>query len=482
MNAADFAALLPIIVLAATSVIVMLVIAFHRSHRAAAFMTLAGMLIAFVTIFRAAAVEPCRVTALIVVDAYALFYMGLLIAASFVTAVLAYDYFRRRDGVNEEFYLLLLLATTGAAVLAASSHFVSLFLGLEMLSVSLYAMIAYQRGKERGDEAGLKYLVLAATASSFILFGMAVVYARAGAMELVQIARTAAGMKDGAVFITGLVMIIVGIAFKLALAPFHMWTPDVYEGAPAPVSAFIATVSKGAVFALLLRSFIVMNIHDAPVLVGLFAALAVASMLIGNILALFQRNVKRLLAYSSIAHLGYALVAALAGGALSATAVSYYLVAYFVTILGAFGIVSVVSKGGEGEEEAEMLEDYQGLAWRRPWLAGGFTALLLSLAGIPLTAGFIGKFYVIAAGARSALWTLLIVLAVSSAIGLYYYLRVIAALYARVPEERGYAGILPFISFTGGVVLAVLIAALIVLGIYPSPLIALLQTTVARLM
>lgn len=479
MSAADLTALLPLIVLAATPVVVMVVIAFHRSHRVTALITLAGMATAFGMLRQAAAAGPRRVTALLVIDAYALFYVGLILAAGIITALLAYEYFRRRDGAPDEFYILLLIATAGAAVLAASSHFASLFLGFEMLSVSLYAMIAYQRARERSDEAGLKYLILAGTSSSFLLFGMALVYARTGTMEFTGIAGSAAAMQGEAVFISGLIMIIVGIGFKLALVPFHLWTPDVYEGAPAPVSAFIATVSKGAVFALLLRLFAVMDIHDSPVLTAIFALLAAASMLIGNILALFQHNVKRLLAYSSIAQLGYALVAAIPGGALSATAVSYYLAAYFITILGAFGIVSLLS-GGEGE--AEMIEEYQGLAWRRPWTAGSLTALLLSLAGIPLTAGFIGKFYVVAAGARSALWPLLIVLVISSAIGLFYYLRVIAALYARVPEERERAGIAPFLSLTGSAVLILLITALIVLGIHPSPLIALLETTVARLM
>ena len=190
--------------------------------------------------------------------------------------------------------------------------------------------------------------------------------------------------------LVGVGLIIVGFSFKLALVPFHLWTPDVYQGAPAPVTAFVATVSKGAMFALLVRYFSVVDLRSHHALVIVFTLLAIASMVVGNLLALLQHNVKRLLAYSSIAHLGYLLVAFLASSVLATTAVTFYLVAYFVTTLGAFGVVTVLSTG---EREAESLDDYRGLVVRRPWLAALFTAMLLSLAGIPLTAGFVGKFY-----------------------------------------------------------------------------------------
>src|SRR5208282_6100603 len=205
-----------------------------------------------------------------------------------------------RPGRHDEYYVLLLIATMGSAVLAASSHFVSFFLGLELLSVSLYALIAYQRYDERGNEAGLKYLVLAAVSSSFLLFGMALVYSQMGTMQFALIAERAAPSASSLVLLTGLSLLIVVIIFKLALVPFHMWTPDVYEGAPAPVGAFIATVSKGAVFALLLRYFTRLSIHDFPSIFIVFTTIAIASMFTGNLLALRQNNVKRILAYSSI--------------------------------------------------------------------------------------------------------------------------------------------------------------------------------------
>ncbi len=478
MSLADLAVLLPIIVLAAASVMVMIIIAFYRSHKLTVTLTLAGLVISFVMLLAEAPMLPRQVTPLIILDRYAFFFMGLIMAASFFVTVLSYGYLKDRPGRHDEYYVLLLIATLGSAVLAASSHFATFFLGLELLSVSLYALIAYQRFDERGNEAGLKYLVLAAASSSFLLFGMALVYAQTGTMQFALIAERAAASASSLLLLTGLALIIVGIGFKLALVPFHMWTPDVYEGAPAPVSAFIATVSKGAVFALLLRYFSRLSFHDFPAIFIVFTTIAIASMFIGNLLALGQNNVKRILAYSSIAHLGYTLIGFLAGGAMAVTAVSYYLAAYFVTILGAFGIISVLSSK---EGDADALDEYRGMAWRRPWLAGMFTLVLLSLAGIPLTAGFSGKFFVIAAGAGSTLWLLLVALAISSSIGIYYYLRIITVLYAPIPAGQGLPAAGPMLSLAGGVALAALALLLIWLGVSPAQLLGLIKGTAAKL-
>src|SRR5262249_20378764 len=215
------------------------------------------------------------------------------------------------------------------------------------------------------------------------------------------------GSAHSALLLAGFAMLLVGVGYKLALVPFHMWTPDVYQGAPAPVTAFLATVSKGAMFALLLRYFTPIDVYAYRPLFLVFSLIAIASMLVGNLLALSQPNVKRLLAYSSIAHLGYLLVAFLASRAMAGTAVAFYLVAYFIASLGAFGIITVLSNGAR---EAESIDAYRGLFWQHPWLAGIFTAMLLSLAGIPITAGFVGKFYVVAAGVGTSLWLLVILM------------------------------------------------------------------------
>jgi NADH-quinone oxidoreductase subunit N len=334
-------------------------------------------------------------------------------------------------------------------------------------------MIAYLRTRALPLEAGLKYLVLAAVSSAFLLFGIALIYASLGTMELSRMATTLPGSSfDRRLVFSGLAMLITGLGFKLAVVPFHLWTPDVYQGAPVPVTAYIATVSKGAVFAALLRYFLGARLVEIPSIFVLFSTIAVVSMIAGNLLALLQQNLKRILAYSSIAHLGYLLVAFLAGGSLAVVAVTFYLAAYFVTMLGAFGVVSILSNG---DREPATLATYRGLFWRRPVLAAVFTAMLLSLAGIPLTAGFIAKFYVIAAGASSARWALVLVLAITSGIGLYYYLRVVVALYSQperlVPAE-------PSLGPVPRLLLAVLTSLLLWFGVFPGALLRLIRDVV----
>ncbi len=500
MSSAEILSALPLIVVAASSVAVMLVIAFYRDHGLAALATLAGLAVSFASIFVAAPYAPENVTGLLVIDGYALFFMGLIFAGAFVVAMLSFGYLKMKpQAEREEFYLLLLLSATGAGVLAASTHFASFFLGLETMSVSLYALISYPKS-ERAVEAGVKYLVLAAVSSAFLLFGMALVYARLGTLGFSGIASAGIGAYAGKdpVFLGALALIAAGVGFKLAVAPFHMWTPDVYEGAPAPVAAYVATVSKGAVFALFLRYFNSVDIHQSSSLVLAIAVISIGSMFIGNLLALLQDNVKRILAYSSIAHLGYLLVAFLAAGALRVTAVAYYLVSYFITMLGAFGVISVLAGGGSGEHmEMEDLEDYRGLSLRHPVIAAVFSAMLFSLAGIPLTAGFVGKFYVMAAGAGSALWTLLVALAVNSAIGLFYYVRVIVRMYSGAEAGREYGGeaqavdvqsaggpalAKAAIPLGGALALTGLTLGLVWFGVYPPTLLYIIRSAVHSLM
>jgi NADH-quinone oxidoreductase subunit N len=472
----DLVLLFPILVLAVATVGLLLVIAFFRSHKLTAGLTLVGLALALVSLPFVSVRGPHQVTALLRVDDYSLFYTGLILAATFIVVALSYPYLEKHQGHHEEFYVLLLLAALGSSVLVSSSHFASFFLGLEILSVSIYALAAYLRVDLRGIEAGMKYLILAGASSAFLLFGMALVYAQTGTMEFARMATP--GSPQNALLLTGLGMLVIGIGFKLALVPFHMWTPDVYEGAPAPVSAFIATVSKGAVFAFLLRYFNQVDVHAFNSLFVVFAVIALASMFMGNLLALLQKNVKRLLAYSSIAHLGYLLVAFLVSGSYAAMAVTFYLAAYFVTTLTAFGTVSVLSGP---DSDADLSDDYLGLFWRQPWLAGVFTAALLSLAGIPLTAGFVGKFYILSVGVGSALWLLVIGLVMSSAIGLYYYLRLIATMYLEpLPARQESAPVSSWPS-GGSLALAVLAVLLVWWGIYPTALITMVQRMVAGL-
>ena len=485
MKAGDLLTISPLIALTLAPVVVMLAAAFRRSHTLAFVLTLCGLVTTFGLLFVSASRTSRVVTPLISMDAYTLFFIGLITAATAVVVVLSRGYLKRLPLHPEEYYVLLLTATLGGAALVASTQFASFFLGLEILSVSLYSLIVYPVFRAQAVEAAVKYLVLAGATSAFLIFGMALVYAEGGTMTAAGVSRLIAGLgSESAVITVGVVMILVGVGFKLAVVPFHMWTPDVYEGAPAPVTAYVATVSKGAVFALLLRYMLPVSSDTSSTLFLALAAVAIASMLAGNLLALRQDNVKRILAYSSIAHLGYLLVAFLASGERAGVAVGFYLVAYFATSLVAFGVVTVLSSG---ERDADLMLDYRGLGARRPWLAAIFTVALLSLAGMPLTMGFIGKFLIVAAGGGAALWALVVVLVLSSTIGLYYYTRLIVAMYVRRPEELEPAGAGPAVRLAaaGGAasiaVMAVLTVVLVVFGVYPSPLMRLVEHAVSVL-
>lgn len=471
-------ALCPLLVIAITALSVLLVATFSCQHRLAAGVTLGGFLLAFATLFLSASFAPQLLTTLLILDQFSLFYMALLLGASISVTVFSYHYLETWDGTQAEFYLLLLLATLGATVLVASNHFVSLFLGLELLTVALYGLIAYLRTSLPGLEAGLKYLLLAAASSAFLLFGMALIYAALGTMEFVRMATLIRTGPDLLV-LAGFALVVTGVGFKLALVPFHMWTPDVYEGAPAPVTAFIATVSKGAIVALLLRYCVQAGGYSYTSVFLVFSILATVSMFTGNLLALRQENVKRLLAYSSIAQVGYLLVALLAARSNpSGEAVTYYVLAYVTTILGAFGTIAVLS---HHQHEWTLLDEYRGLFWRQPWLASVFAVMFLSLAGIPLTAGFVGKFYVLSAGVTAALWVLVGVVVVNSAIGLFYYLRVTVTLFMPLSEGQKTSPRLPPVPVAGGITLAVLTFIVLWLGVYPAPVMRLIQTSVASL-
>lgn len=467
MNSTDLVACLPMIAVAATAICLMLIVAFYRNHRLAVGVTAIGLLAGLAALWPAWTVAPRPITSILLIDQYALVFTGLLLLTGLAVTLLAGGYWAGQAGQREEFYLLLLLATLGTAVLSSAVHFASFFLGLEILSVSLYGLIAYPR-QASSIRAGLKYLILAAVSASFLLFGMALVYADRGTMALSQLATRSDGSILG---VAGLALLLVGIGFKLAIVPFHMWIADVYAGAPAPATAFVATASKTAVFAILLRFFLALTGPEIPEPYGLIATVAILSMLGGSILVLVQRNVKRLLAYSSISHIGYALVALLAGGTAAATSVTFYLAAYSLTLLAAFGVLILLSSP---TRDADALADYQGLYWRKPGLATALTVALFSLAGIPLTAGFVGKFLLLTAGVGAMEWLLAVVLVVSSGISLFAYLHWVVVMFRDVPADL-VAGIEK--QSLGRAILATLLLLILVLGVYPTPLLRLLQSS-----
>ncbi|WP_137819233.1 NADH-quinone oxidoreductase subunit NuoN [Pseudomonas sp. 2FG] len=474
-----FIALLPLLVVSATIVVVMLAIAWRRNHSQTFILSVIGLNLALLSIIPALKVAPLAVTDLMQVDNFACFYMALILAATLACVTLAHAYMGDAKvgypGNREELYLLILLAAAGGMVLVSAQHLAGLFIGLELLSVPVYGMVAYAFFDKRSLEAGIKYMVLSAAGSAFLLFGMALLYADAGSLSFAGIgAKLAATGVQSAVAQIGLGMMLVGLAFKLSLVPFHLWTPDVYEGAPAPVAAFLATASKVAVFAVLLRLFQLSPAANGGLLNDALTVIGIASILIGNLLALMQNNLKRLLGYSSIAHFGYLLIALIASKGLAVEAIGVYLVTYVLTSLGAFGVITLMSTPFSGRD-CDALYEYRGLFWRRPYLTAVLAVMMLSLAGIPLTAGFIGKFYVIAVGVQSQQWWLLGSLVLGSAIGVFYYLRVMVTLFLIEPNLRRHDAPFNWGQRTGGIMLLAIALLAFVLGLYPQPLLELVQ-------
>lgn len=466
MTSLQFYALLPFILLALASMVVILLIAFKQSHTVIQVTGFLMMCVVIFTMWYVRDLLPVEVPPLLVVDGFAAIFTGLIIFSVLVVGLFSFIYFEEREENPKEYYILLFLSTLGAAVLTISHHFISLFVGLEILSISLYALIGYLRNRNNAVEAGLKYLVLAALSSAFLLFGMALIYMETGTMEFGAIARALPA--SSALFFTGVGIMVVAVGFKLALVPFHLWAADVYQGAPAPVTSFIATASKIGVFAVLFRFAQAIELQTYSLAFALFAALAIVSMIVGNILALRQQNLKRLLAYSSIAHFGYLLVAFLPGNQAGLEAGIFYLVAYSITILAAFGIVTLFSTR---QKDADDLQEYKGLFWRSPVMAAVLTVVMLSLAGIPLTGGFIGKFVVLTAGVQQQLWFPVIVLVLTSVLGLYYYLRVITTMFAEVETEGAKQKVLhPFFYSAMYAALVLLAVVLLWIGVFPGML------------
>jgi NADH-quinone oxidoreductase subunit N len=479
VSAADLQALLPLLVLAAGAALVMLQIAFLRDVRVTLWLSVLVLALAALSCVHAAEPAPLRVTPLLQVGRPSLLFCLLFCLAAAVTALLSGDYMQRHGDEPEEYYLLLLLSTLGAGVLVCAVHVASMLLGLELLSVALYALIAYPHKSILPLEAATKYLVLSGAASATVLFGFALLYAATGTLEFAALGERLGETQTGPVALqVASAMVLAGLGFKLSVVPFHLWTPDVYEGAPAPVTGFLASVGKAAVFVALLRLFLEADLFRYRILVDVTGALAILSMLAGNLLALLQINLKRMLAYSSIAHIGYLLIVFTvcidAGNRPLATeAAYYYLIAYTATIVAAFGLLTLVS-AHQVERENVRLQDISGLFWRQPLLAGLMLVAMLSLAGIPLTAGFVAKFYVIGAAVSGAHWALLAALVAGSSIGIYYYLRVVYYMSHR-PEAHASVG---SAAEQGKVrpLACALIAAILLLGTVPQPLMAYLQS------
>jgi NADH-quinone oxidoreductase subunit N len=398
-------------------------------------------------------------------DAFSLFVHLIVIGVAFLAILGSTDYLKREDLDAGEFCALILFATAGMGVMAGAQELLTGFIGLEMSSIASYILASYRRDAPKSNEAAMKYFLLGSFATAFFLYGIALTYGATGTTHLDMMGQ--AGAQGSATLLKmGLGLIFVGLAFKVAAAPFQLWTPDVYEGAPAPVTAMLSTGPKAAAFALTLR--ILANVDAAgPLWFWALWAAAVMSMFVGNLGALVQTNLKRMLAYSSIAHAGYILVALTAAAATDhpeagIAAALFYLVTYALVKLGAFLIVAQL--GGLGERHTEI-EDFTGLARRQPAMAACLSLFLLSLLGMPVAAGFLGKFYVFNAALESNLIWLAIILALNSVIGAYYYLRVMVVMYMREPSKEVAAEPVPW---TLAVVLWIAAAGTVYVGLFPT--------------
>ena len=482
MTAQDFAAIAPHLVLTAGILITLLIVSFWRRPPLIAAATIFTFIATLIATITSSDNLPHAIGEFLIVDQISTFMNVLFVLAALVTTVLSRSYLASKTREPEEFYILLATATLGAMTLAVAQHFGAVLLGLEILSISLYTLIGYPEEGHPPLEATLKYLILSGVSSTIMLFGVALMYTTTGVLTFESVAtQLTTGSKMELIYIIGQAMFVSGMAFKLSLVPFHMWTPDVYEGAPAPVTGYLATVSKAAVFIAILRYFFNSNAAENDAIFAIVALFGVASMIVGNLLALLQNNLKRMLAYSSIAHFGYLMIALLALSRLTSQEMAIetslvYLAGYFAMTLAAFAVITMLSSSGfvgeEDRRDASELADYEGLFWTHPVAAVVLTIAMLSLAGIPLTIGFIAKFYLLMAGIGGALWVLVWALIIGSAIAIYYYLRVVITMTRQSSESPRAAQRLEWDSLAATVLLGVTIIAL---GVYPQPVIDLVR-------
>ena len=467
----------PIIAVVLTVLVVMIAITIKRSHMVIGTISVVGLNIGLFALLgqMAGIIDSGTLVPtaeqLFVIDNFAQFNMVVILICALACFTLSYAYLADLDDHKEELYLLMLLSTVGALLMVSAQHLASFFMSLEMLSIPLYGMLAYTYMRKRSLESGLKYLVLSATASATLLMGMAFIYAEVGSLAFKPISMTLVDLFESPLLIVGTAMMMFGIALKLSAPPFHIWTPDVYEGAPAPVATYLASVTKVAMMALAVRFLIDTSLLALPSVQMLLMVMATLSILVGNLLAVRQTSLKRLLGYSSIAHMGYVLIVIVSIGSAADSISSMYMAIYAFTSIGAFGVVTLMSSPYRLAGEADELTHYQGLFWRRPVLTAVMTIMMLSLAGIPLTAGFITKLFAILAAVQGTNWFLAGMIILGSAIGLFYYLRVMLTLFKR-PKQ--------FIEFdvskqwglrTGGIMVIAVTAIILFFGILPNSMI-----------
>jgi NADH-quinone oxidoreductase subunit N len=460
----------PALILAATGLIVLLAQAFAPKGQPipGAWFSLAGLLAALASVVMLARRGGGDLGGSYVVDEFSLFLHGVILCVGILSVLLSRGYLKATGIDRGEYYTLLLFSLIGMLGLVSCRELVALFVALEVMSVALYALCGLHRDRRESQEASLKYFITGAFSSGFFLYGIALLYGASGSTSLPLVAQAlrAADPSTSMLAVLGAGLLLVGFGFKIASVPFHMWAPDVYEGAPTTVTALMSAGVKAAAFGALLR----VAVQALPALADRWqpavAALAVVTMVIGNLGALAQSNLKRMLAYSSVAHAGYLLSALVAAPGLGIEAVLFYLVGYAAVNLGGFGAIAALTREGR---EPLSLADVSGLSVRRPALAAALTVFLISLTGVPVSAGFVGKFFLFRAAVDAGWVSLAIVGFLTSVVSAYYYLRVVVAMYMRAPEgEDSWAPVGP----VAGLALGISAAVVLVLGVYPGPVLA----------
>ncbi|MCS6841535.1 MAG: NADH-quinone oxidoreductase subunit N [Roseiflexus sp.] len=465
------------------SVLLVIALFVPRSRtRIIGYLAIVGVIVAAVAGIPLWGVNAETFSGMLRLDAYSLTLNWLFLASTAITIALSLDYLPRQGIERSEYYVLVLFATGGMMLLAQGADLIILFLGLELLSIVLYVLTGFAYPRIASEEAGMKYLLIGAFAGGFVVFGIALLYGATGSMNLRAIgetlARQALTPEERTYLLAGAALVVVGFGYKVAMAPFHMWAPDVYEGAPTPVTGLLSVGSKAAGFASLLRFLVEALAGEWQIWAPVLAALAIATLAVGNIGALTQQNVKRMLAYSSIGHAGYILFGVIAAGATDGVAgqrgvesVLLYLIAYTFTNLGAFGVLIALEQRGEA---AWDMGDLAGLWNRRPWLAIAMAVCMLSLAGIPPTGGFWGKLYVFTAAWLAGMGWITVIGVIIAAVAAFYYLRIVAQMFMAEPARE--APLPMDRALRVGLTLATL--GVLILGFIPTPAIDLVQRVV----
>ncbi|WWO99103.1 MAG: NADH-quinone oxidoreductase subunit NuoN [Candidatus Dasytiphilus stammeri] len=481
-------ALLPLLIIGLTTIIVMLFIALKRNHFYSVIITISGMNLAMMSLyFFKYANGAIFVTSLLVIDSYSLFVSGMILLAAIVTCILAYLWLESDPVENkEEFYLLVLIATMGGILLSSANNLASLLIGMELISIPLFGLSGYSSSHKYSLEACIKYTIPSAIASSFLIFGIALIYAQSGNLNFLEIEKTITSESLQPLIIVGFGLLLVSFGLKISLVPFHLGTPDVYQGAPVPVTTFLSTASKIAVFGALTRFLISVSIIDNIAIRTVLSIMAFLSILCGNLMAMYQINIKRLLGYSSIAHFGYLVTALIAipTNQFFLETVNFYLFSYLLSSLGFFGIVSIIySNYSNDSYQVDNISYYRGLFWSNPILTSALTIMILSLAGIPLTLGFFGKVGIILLNVSAKNWWLTFAIVMGSAMSIYYYLRITVNLYF-FPHKR-ILNIDPLSERTllTVFIIVIMLAILVILwGIFPQSLISLTQLAKPQLL